>query len=93
MRSIRNNNNIKNIYIKVFFSAFFMFIIGVLPILIVSKGRYLFFSDYNAQIIPFWRYINESVKNGAPVMDYNRLPRKLPHTVCQNLWRYALSSS
>lgn len=71
MHSIKNDNYIKKIYIKVFFSAFFMFIIGVLPILIVSKGRYLFFSDYNAQIIPYWRYINESVKNGVPIMDYN----------------------
>lgn len=59
------------IYRKLFFSAFIMFIIGAMPILIVSGGQYLYMGDYNVQIVPFWEYINQNWKNGMPAIDYN----------------------
>ena len=66
-----NKHNSSKLYFKVFFSAFFMFLIGVMPILISTKGKYMFLGDYNVQMVPFTNYIAKMYKEGLPAFDWN----------------------
>lgn len=49
----------KKPYLKVFFTAFVIFMLSTVPILIRSGGVYIYFSDYNAQTIPFIQHASD----------------------------------
>ena len=59
------------LFSKAFVTGFLLFLAGVLPVLIISKGKYIFFGDYSVQYIPFMNYIPELYKSGLPAFDWN----------------------
>ena len=66
-----NQYKIKHPYIKVFFTAYIMFLITMLPILILSKGAYLYAGDYNVQTIPFTEHGSRLFHSGEPFPLYD----------------------
>jgi len=66
-----NQYKIKHPYIKVFFTAYIMFLITMLPILILSKGAYLYSGDYNVQTIPFTEHGSRLFHSGEPFPLYD----------------------
>ncbi|MBE6872490.1 MAG: hypothetical protein E7493_01035 [Ruminococcus albus] len=56
--------------IKTFVFAAILFWVGILPTLILSGGRYVIGSDYNAQMIPFSMHYYELFHNGMPEFDW-----------------------
>ncbi|MBQ8123424.1 MAG: YfhO family protein, partial [Ruminococcus sp.] len=66
-----NQYKIKHPYIKVFFTAYIMFLITMLPILILSKGAYLYAGDYNYQTIPFIEHGSRLFHSGEPFPLYD----------------------
>ncbi|MDE7294868.1 MAG: YfhO family protein [Oscillospiraceae bacterium] len=62
----------KHLYPKVFFSAFIVFLLGMLPVLVVSGGRYMSMGDYNVQSLIFSEHINRLFrsKDGFPLWDW-----------------------
>lgn len=62
----------KRPYLKSFFSAFFIFLISILPILAVTKGAYLSLGDYNQQSVIFTEHINNLLhsRDGLPMWDW-----------------------
>ena len=64
--------DIKRPYLKVFITAFVIFMISTLPVLIMSKGVYIYISDYNAQTIPFLDHASDLLhsEGGLPVFDW-----------------------
>lgn len=54
----------KEKYLQVFFAAFFIFFIAVLPMLIYNKGIFLYYGDYNAQQIPFSHVLHKAIRSG-----------------------------
>ena len=66
---------IKHPLIKVFFTAFFLFLISVSPILIMSKGVYLWEGDYNVQTIVFIERMHRMLHsgNGLPAFDWGSM--------------------
>ncbi|MBR1393718.1 MAG: YfhO family protein [Ruminococcus sp.] len=53
-----------------FFICTVLFIIGLLPVLIVSKGAYIYSGDYNYQILPFWRHMHNVYREGFVLFDW-----------------------
>ncbi len=66
-----NQYKIKHPYIKVFFTAYIMFLITMLPILILSKGAYLYIGDYNLQTIPFTEHGSRLFHSSDPFPLYD----------------------
>ncbi len=66
-----NQYKIKHPYIKVFFTAYIMFLITMLPILILSKGAYLYAGDYNVQTIPFTEHGSRLFHSSDPFPIYD----------------------
>lgn len=60
----------KNSYLKVFLSAFCMFFLIVLPVVIYNKGYMTYYGDFNSQQLPFLKHIHESVRNGNILWDW-----------------------
>ena len=58
-------------YLKAFAAAFVIFMLSTLPILIRSGGVYIYFSDYNAQTIPFVQHASDLFHStgGIPTFD------------------------
>ncbi|MDO5149559.1 MAG: YfhO family protein [Oscillospiraceae bacterium] len=61
----------KNSYLKVFLSAFCMFFLIVLPVVIYNKGYMTYYGDFNSQQLPFIKHIHESVRNGNIMWDWH----------------------
>lgn len=70
MNRLNDSGNIRSLKLKVFVSAFVMFIIGILPILVVSKGIYLWTGDFEYQNIPFIHYLVEKWQTEIPLWDW-----------------------
>ncbi|ADU20987.1 YfhO family protein [Ruminococcus albus] len=66
-------NMIKHPLLKLFFTSFFLFLVGISPILIISKGVYMWTGDYNEQTIVFTEYISKLLHSGQgfPAFDWN----------------------
>ena len=48
-----------------FILGFLSLIIVLLPIIIVEKGYFIYYGDYNAQQMPFYHLAAEAVKSGS----------------------------
>ena len=61
--------------IKVFFLSFFLFLLSISPVLIASKGVYLWCGDYNNQSILFIEHVHKILHSGQgiPMYDWNSL--------------------
>lgn len=57
-------------YIKVFVTAFIMFGVVLLPSLIMSKGIWIYYGDYDIQQIPFYMHVHEAVRRGEFLYDW-----------------------
>ena len=51
-------------YFKAFSVAFLLATIVFLPFIIRDGGRFIFYGDFNAQQIPFYKLAHEAVTNG-----------------------------
>ncbi len=52
-------------YLKAFFVTMLMALVMFLPFVIVDRGYFIFYGDYNAQQIPFFKQCVEAVHNGT----------------------------
>ncbi len=50
--------------IKIFFIAVILAVLVFIPFLIYDKGIFIFYGDYNAQQIPFYKMAHDAVRNG-----------------------------
>lgn len=61
----------QNSYLRVFFSAFLMFSLIVLPIVIYNHGYMIYYGDFNQQQLPFISHMINAVKNGNFLWDWS----------------------
>ena len=61
----------KTYYKKAFFVALAMAAVLFLPFLIIDSGVFVFYGDYNAQQIPFYRLCNDAIKSGELFWNWN----------------------
>lgn len=54
----------KNLYLKTFIIAFLVTAAFFLPFLIVDRGIFLFYGDYNVQQIPFYQLAHRAIREG-----------------------------
>ena len=52
-------------YFKAFILGFLCIFLTILPIMLSENGYFIFYGDYNAQQIPFYRLAYDAVKNGG----------------------------
>ena len=50
--------------LQMFIMAFVMYILSVLPILIIHKGLFFLYGDYNVQQVPFYVIAHRAVRSG-----------------------------
>ena len=66
-----DKNSIRHPLLKSFFTGFVLFLIGISPVLIMSKGVYLWTGDYNAQTIVFTERISRMLHSGEGFPAYD----------------------
>lgn len=52
------------LYLKAFFLGFICIFLAILPIMVSEKGYFIFYGDYNAQQIPFYRLAYDAARSG-----------------------------
>lgn len=60
----------KRYYLKAFLITMIMALVMFLPFVIVDRGYFIFYGDYNAQQIPFFKQCVEAVHNGTMGWDW-----------------------
>lgn len=60
----------KKYYLKAFLVTMIMALVMFLPFVIIDKGYFIFYGDYNAQQIPFFKQCVEAVHNGTMGWDW-----------------------
>lgn len=55
----------KKSYAYVFFTAFFIMLIAMLPMIIYNGGVFTYYGDYNSQEIPFYYHVNEELRQNG----------------------------
>lgn len=55
----------KKSYAFVFFTAFFIMLIAMLPMIIYNGGVFTYYGDYNSQEIPFYYHVNEEIRQNG----------------------------
>lgn len=55
----------KKSYAFVFFTAFFIMLIAMLPMIIYNGGIFTYYGDYNSQEIPFYYHVNEELRQNG----------------------------
>ena len=65
----------KEKYLMVFLCAFFGMMVAFLPSMIVNKGIFLYYGDFNSQQMMFYQHANEAVREGATAWDWGYRPR------------------
>ncbi|MGN0623384.1 MAG: YfhO family protein [Oscillospiraceae bacterium] len=60
----------KEKYLMVFVVAFVGMMVSFVPSMIVNKGIFLYYGDFNSQQMMFYYHANEAVKNGAMGWDW-----------------------
>lgn len=55
----------KKSYAFVFFTAFFIMLIAMLPMIIYNGGIFTYYGDYNSQEIPFYYHVNEEIRQSG----------------------------
>lgn len=61
----------KNDYLNVFFLCLILAAVMFLPFLIIDKGYFLYYGDFNVQQIPFYKLANQAVKDGNIFWNWN----------------------
>ena len=51
-------------YLQAFLLGFGIFVICMLPFVIIEKGFFIYYGDYNAQQIPFYNLLNDAIRGG-----------------------------
>src|SRR5659263_698611 len=54
----------KNPYLEIFIIAFFISLSFLLPYMILDKGLFLFYGDYDVQQVPFYMLAHNAIRNG-----------------------------
>jgi len=67
----RNLTRKKEYYAAAFLLAFFMAATFFLPYIIYDKGYFLFFGDFNAQQVPFYKLAHAAVREGGIFWNWN----------------------
>lgn len=63
---------IRNKYwFKAFWACFIVAAVCIVPILIKDKGLFVLSNDFNAETIPFTMFINDAIKSGEVIWNYN----------------------
>lgn len=65
-----DEKNVKHPYLKVFTDCTLLFLVSTAPFLILSKGIFISYGDFNAQLASFWIHICETVRGGIPAYDH-----------------------
>lgn len=60
----------KEKYLMVFLCAFLGMMVAFLPSMIVNKGIFLYYGDFNSQQMMFYQHANEAVREGAAAWDW-----------------------
>lgn len=61
---LRYSHYTKEKYLTAFLLGFFVLLFGLIPVMIVDKGYFIYYGDYNAQQIPFYNLANDAVRSG-----------------------------
>lgn len=61
----------KKYYKKAFLTAFIMAFVMFIPFVIIDRGYFIFYGDYNAQQIPFFKMCVQAVHNGTMGWDWH----------------------
>lgn len=51
-------------YLKVFLTGFFVMLLVMLPVMIYTKGYFIYYGDFNSQQLPFYWLAHDAVQNG-----------------------------
>lgn len=54
----------KEKYFLAFLLGFLTLLVALIPVMIVDKGYFIYYGDYNAQQIPFYNLANDAVRSG-----------------------------
>ncbi len=54
----------KSDYLNVFFLALFIAAVMFLPYIIIDKGYFFYYGDFNAQQLPFYQMVHDAVRSG-----------------------------
>ena len=57
--------------LQVFLLAGVMYVLAVLPILIIHKGLFFYYGDYNVQQVPFYILAHRAVREGSFFWNWN----------------------
>lgn len=60
----------KELYFKVFVTAFLIMAAMFIPSMLYNKGIFLYYGDFNSQQIPFYTHAHEMVRNGNIFWDW-----------------------
>jgi len=63
-------NKIDLNYIYAFFGAFLIFALTAIPSLVLTKGVWLYYGDFNVQQIPFYMHAHEAIRQGNFLYDW-----------------------
>lgn len=55
----------KKSYASVFFTAFFIMLVVMLPMIIYNDGIFTYYGDYNSQEIPFYYHVNKEIRQNG----------------------------
>lgn len=57
-------------YFKAFITAFLIFAVIAIPSLIMTKGVWIYYGDFNVQQIPFYNHLHAALKSGKYLYDW-----------------------
>ena len=61
---LQHPQSAKEKYLLAFLLGFLTLLIALIPVMIVDKGYFIYYGDYNAQQIPFYNLANDTVRSG-----------------------------
>ncbi|MCM1132745.1 MAG: YfhO family protein [Ruminococcus flavefaciens] len=62
--TLRYSHCTKEKYLLAFMLGFLTLLVALLPVMIVDKGYFIYYGDFNAQQIPFYNLANDAVRSG-----------------------------
>lgn len=62
--NLRYSHCTKEKYLLAFILGFLTLFVALLPVMIVDKGYFIYYGDFNAQQIPFYNLANDAVRSG-----------------------------
>ncbi len=61
----------KKTWFKAFITAYILFMISCIPVLIMGHGMFIYYGDFNVQQIPFYMHVHEAIKSGRLLYDWS----------------------